>query len=512
MGELDLRTPESIVKGGSKGPAVTAGSPDASLLYRRIIDQSMPLGEEKVSADEAVVIRGWIEHGLAPVPPASEAQPAASAAPEPAQPRIAHWAFTPPQRPAVPEPAEKGWVKTPVDAFIKSALEQNGIAPAPPADRRTWLRRAHFVLTGLPPTPAEAEAFLADESPEAYDRLIDDLLDRPAYGERWARHWLDVVRYAESNGYERDGAKPHAWRYRDYVIEAFRKDKPFDRFLTEQLAGDELEGADAESQIATTFLRLGTWDDEPADPRVDRYDQLDDVLGVASTTFLGLTIRCARCHDHKFEPFSQKDYYRLLAVFEPLKRPQDNRRDLDRLVGTEGELAAYRTAMEKADQAVGRLKRDIGKTRQAVLDRLFEKAAGGPEDLSFLNHAETVLAFQKDEKQRSDRQKELVEKFEKQLDTAILREATGEEAAKLGEWNQRVEAIEASRPAEPPRAYIWFEDTSIPPVTRLFARGDTTQPADVVFPSTPAVLGRVSLDPDDRPMYSTGGAWRWRGG
>ena len=210
-------------------------------------------------------------------------------------------------------------MKTPVDAFIKSALEQNGIAPAPPADRPHMASPRPLRPDRLPPTPAEAEAFLADESPEAYDRLIDDLLDRPAYGERWARHWLDVVRYAESNGYERDGAKPHAWRYRDYVIEAFRKDKPFDRFLTEQLAGDELEGADAESQIATTFLRLGTWDDEPADPRVDRYDQLDDVLGVASTTFLGLTIRCARCHDHKFEPFSQKDYYRLLAVFEPLK-------------------------------------------------------------------------------------------------------------------------------------------------------------------------------------------------
>ena len=504
MGELDLRTPESIVKGGSKGPAVTAGSPDASVLYRRIVDQSMPLGEEKVSADEALVIRRWIENGLAPVPPAPETRPVASDAPEPAQPGVAHWAFTPPKRPALPEPAEKEWVRTPVDAFIKSALEQNGISPAPAADRRTLLRRAHFVLTGLPPTPAEAEAFLADESPEAYDRLIDDLLGRPAYGERWARHWLDVVRYAESNGYERDGVKPHAWRYRDYVIEAFQKDKPFDRFLIEQLAGDELDDADAESQIATTFLRLGTWDDEPADPRVDRYDQLDDVLGVASTTFLGLTIRCARCHDHKFEPFSQKDYYRLLAVFEPLKRPQDQRKDLDRLVGTEAELAAYRTAMEKADQAVGLLNRDIDKTRQAILDRLFEKAADGPEDLSFLNHAETVLAFQKDEKQRSDRQKELVEKFEKQLDTAILREATGEEAAHLSEWNQQVQAVEASRPAEPPRAYIWFEDTSIPPVTRLFARGDTTQPADVVFPSTPAVLGRVSLDPDDRPMHSTG--------
>ncbi len=150
-----------------------------------------------------------------------------------------------------------------------------------------------------------------------------DLLARPQYGERWARHWLDLVRYAETNGYERDGAKPSAWRYRDYVIDAFNRDKPYDRFLIEQLAGDEIEGSDAAAQIATTFLRLGTWDDEPAEPMVDRYDQLDDVLGTAATAFLGITLRCARCHDHKFEPFSQVDYYRMLAVFEPLKRPQD---------------------------------------------------------------------------------------------------------------------------------------------------------------------------------------------
>ena len=168
-----------------------------------------------------------------------------------------------------------------------------------------------------------------------------DLLARPQYGERWARHWLDLVRYAETNGYERDGAKPNAWRYRDYVIDALNRDKPYDRFLTEQLAGDEVEGSDATAQIATTFLRLGTWDDEPAEPMVDRYDQLDDVLGTAATAFLGITLRCARCHDHKFEPFSQVDYYRMLAVFEPLKRPQDGRTELDRPVGTEAELAAY---------------------------------------------------------------------------------------------------------------------------------------------------------------------------
>src|SRR5262249_6696606 len=168
-------------------------------------------------------------------------------------------------------------------------------------------------------------------------------------GERWARHWLDVARFAETNGYERDGAKPNAWRYRDYVIDALNHDKPYDRFLTEQLAGDEIEGSDASAQIATTLLRLGTWDDEPARPMVERYDQLDAVLGTTATAFLGIPLRCARCHDHKFEPFSQVDYYRMLAVFEPLKRPQNDRADLDRPVGTDAELAAYYVRAAKAD-------------------------------------------------------------------------------------------------------------------------------------------------------------------
>ena len=161
-----------------------------------------------------------------------------------------------------------------------------------------------------------------------------------------------VVRYAETNGYERDGDKPHAWRYRDYVIDALNRDKPYNRFLIEQLAGDEVDGSDASAQIATTFLRLGTWDDEPAEPMVDRYDQLDDVLGTAATAFLGITLRCARCHDHKFEPFSQVDYYRMLAVFEPLKRPQDDRTELDRPVGTEAELAAYHAGIARADAEI----------------------------------------------------------------------------------------------------------------------------------------------------------------
>ncbi|HEY7308604.1 MAG TPA: DUF1549 and DUF1553 domain-containing protein, partial [Gemmataceae bacterium] len=181
--------------------------------------------------------------------------------------------------------------------------------------------------------------------------VVDRLLARPEYGERWGRHWLDVVRYAESNGYERDGAKPSAWRYRDYVLNAFNVDKPYDRFVQEQIAGDELPDWNAETQIATTFLRLGTWDDEPADPAIDRYDQLDDVLGVTATAFLGQTIRCARCHNHKFEPFSQADYYRLLAVFHPLKRPQVGRKELDWPVGNDADRAAWKRRGETAPKA-----------------------------------------------------------------------------------------------------------------------------------------------------------------
>ncbi len=250
----------------------------------------------------------------------------------PERPAVApeqHWAFRPVRRPEVPAARDRAWVRTPIDAFVLARLEKAGLRPAPPADRRTLLRRVYLDLIGLPPTPEEQRAFLADDSPDALAKVVDDLLARPQYGERWGRHWLDVARYAETNGYERDGAKPSAWRYRDYVIDSFNRDKPYDRFVTEQLAGDEIEGSSAETQIATTFLRLGTWDDEPADPKVDRYDQLDDVLGTTATAFLALTLRCARCHDHKFEPFPQEDYYRMLAVFEPLKRHQDGRKDLD---------------------------------------------------------------------------------------------------------------------------------------------------------------------------------------
>ncbi len=266
-----------------------------------------------------------------------------------------HWAYQPIKKPAVPAVKNVAWVQNPIDAFVLTGLEQQGWQPAPAVEPRVLMRRMAFDLVGLPPTPEEiadfdlriAESRKPDSDDNAAIRipqsaisaLIDRLLASPHYGERWGRHWLDVVRYAETNGYERDAARPNIWRYRDYVIRAFNEDKPFDRFILEQLAGDELPDANADSMIALGFTRLGPWDDEPADPQEDRFDQLDDLVNATSLGFLGLTLGCCRCHDHKFDALTMHDYYRMVAVFSPLQRPAMGRLELDLPVGNRDELA-----------------------------------------------------------------------------------------------------------------------------------------------------------------------------
>jgi hypothetical protein len=263
-----------------------------------------------------------------------------------------HWAFQPVRKPALPAVKNATWAQNPIDAFILAKLEAKGWNPAPPVGTRAFLRRIHADVIGLPPTPEEQEAFLRNDSPQAVEKLVDDLLARPSYGERWGRHWLDLVRYADTNGYERDGAKPNVWRYRDYVIRSFNADKPFDRFILEQLAGDELPDADTDTLIASGFCRLGPWDDEPADVNEDRFDQLDDMVSTTSLVFLGLTLGCARCHNHKFEPLTMHDYYRMVAVFDPLKRPQLGRQELD-LPATSRKRLAVAASREAAERLAG---------------------------------------------------------------------------------------------------------------------------------------------------------------
>jgi hypothetical protein len=394
-----------------------------------------------------------------------------------------HWAFRPSRRPAVPAVKDRAWLKTPIDAFVLARLESAGLKPAPPAARRTLLRRAWLDLVGLPPPPGDQEAFLADPSPAAWPRLVERLLAHPGHGERWGRHWLDVARYADTNGYERDGNKPHTWRYRDYVIDAFNRDLPFDRFVLEQLAGDELPDSDARTQIATTFLRLGTWDDEPANDAVDRYDQLDDVLGVTASAFLAQTVRCARCHDHKFEPVSQKDYYRLLAVFEPLRRPQKGRADLDRFVGRRADLDAHARVLAAHEAQLAVLDTQAGEVRRRGRDRVLSDATRFP--------AAVVAAFRLGPKQRSAEQVLLVRMNQARLDQEALAALTSKERGKLDTLARLRLERDRHRPAEPPRAYIWSEEGPKAPVTRLLRRGNPEFPGAVVQPGLPAVLAPV---------------------
>jgi hypothetical protein len=316
----------AVLKGGDLGPAVSLDQPEESVLLQAIRYQEleMPPGG-KLPQGELDILTRWVKEGI-PWTSRPAPSPAGTPAPAPAASRAIvearrQWSNQPVVRPTVPSVKDRSGIRNPVDAFILSRLEAEGLRPAPEADRVTLIRRLTYDLTGLPPTPEEVDAFLADGARDAYERLVDRLLASSRYGERWARHWLDLVRFGETNGYERDSAKPFAWRYRDYVIDAFNRDKPYDQFVREQLAGDEINPGSAESLIATGFYRLGIWDDEPADRPQARYDTLDGVISTAGQVFLGMTLNCARCHDHKVDPIPQRDYYRLLAFFIDVTHP-----------------------------------------------------------------------------------------------------------------------------------------------------------------------------------------------
>jgi mono/diheme cytochrome c family protein len=315
-GGLNLTSRAGLIKGGDIGSAIDFKTPEKSLLLEMISykdgDHEMP-PTAKLADDKIEVLTKWVKMG---VPwPGDKGGPAAHhegiKIDEAARNWWAYRKLTRPTTPLINSP----WIKSPIDAFILQKLHKSNLKPVGPAPKAALLRRAYYDLIGLPPTPEEVDAFVADTSPLAFNKVIDKLLAMPQYGEKWGRHWLDLVRYAETNGYERDGTKPFAWRYRDYVIDAFNKDKPYDQFLREQLAGDELDEVTAETITATGYFRLGIWDDEPVDRLQARFDVLDDVVSTTSQVMLGMTVGCARCHDHKKDPIPQKDYYRLLAFF-----------------------------------------------------------------------------------------------------------------------------------------------------------------------------------------------------
>ncbi len=325
-GGLRLDSLEAILKGGETGPAVVPGKPDESLLVEAIHYQGLempPTG--RLAPEKVAALARWVSLG-APWPARDRVAHAGSPSVAPGLSSLvtagrALWSLSPVRRPAVPDCAKSGptnWSQNPIDRFVQRALLDHGLTPAPEAGKPALIRRVTFDLTGLPPTPEEVDAFLADDAPDSYQRLIDRLLASPYYGQRWGRHWLDLVRYAESDGYRQDAFRPQAWRYRDYVVRSFNTDKTYDRFLTEQLAGDELDPDDPELRVATGYLRLGTYEYNQRDVRGQWADILNDITDTTGEVFLGLGIGCARCHDHKFDPIPQKDYYRLQAFFTPL--------------------------------------------------------------------------------------------------------------------------------------------------------------------------------------------------
>lgn len=365
--------------------AVVAGDAAASELLARIQSDDeflqMPPEGPRLTADEVAVIRRWIDEGAA---------------------WEKHWAFRPLVRPEVPvgesvspPAAHSPPAANPIDAFVRHGLAQQGLPVPERADKLTLLRRATYSVTGLPPNEAEVRDFLADESPDAWEKVVDRLLASPHYGEHWARHWLDLVRYAETNSFERDNPKPHVWRYRDYVIRSFNDDKPYDRFVTEQLAGDELPEPRPDDYIATGYYRLGLWDDEPADRLQATYDGFDDIVATTGQTFLGLTINCARCHDHKIDPISQKDYYSLLSFFHnltPMGNPNPN---IERPIFAsdaarqeyEEKAAALGQRRNEAQKAVTQVEQQVRRAWQR--DQAGSTAGGDLDDLRFRFYRDT---------------------------------------------------------------------------------------------------------------------------
>jgi mono/diheme cytochrome c family protein len=313
-GDLRLDRKASVLESG----AIVPGKSEQSPMIQRVAglepEAKMPPKGPALTAEQIGILRAWIDQG--------------AAWPEEVAGAKKHWAYQPLSLPPIPNVKQRDWVRTPIDAFVLARLEAKGMTPSEPAERRILLRRVTFDLIGLPPTPQEVEAFLADTSPEAYEKVVDRLLASPHYGERWARHWMDVIHFAETHGHDQDVPRDNAWPYRDYLIRSFNEDKSYARFVEEQVAGDVLWPEDAPALVATGFLAAGPWDEsslrdireDSIDRKIGQYLDRDDMVTTTLSTFASATVHCARCHNHKFDPISQRDYYRLQAVFAGIDR------------------------------------------------------------------------------------------------------------------------------------------------------------------------------------------------
>ncbi len=484
MAGLDLRTLDGVVAGSSKGSVVTPGNPDASRLWIMVRDGKMPMGGSPLSEDEKQLIREWIEKGQFPVAGDAKSSNRADKITEKAR---QWWSFRKPVKPPLPT-VRAANVRTAIDAFVEQKLEEKKWTLAPEADKRTLVRRAYFDLLGMPPTPEQVNEFLADTKPDAWERLIDRLLASPHYGERWGRHWLDVVGYSDSIGNSTDEIRTLAWRYRDYVIRSLNEDKPYNQFLLEQFAGDQLVNYDPDAKprpedieklTATGFLRVEPdYGDQQSIYQVDKYfDALQATTEMSLKSVIGIQLACAKCHDHKFDPILQQDYYKLVAVFEPALDPEKWIAATSFSYGTWPSRHMLNVEPEKRDAWIKAVKDEYQQVRRergavaAAVAKALKTGAGNDMDST---DAPSPAELEK-------------------IDPELAKRAA---ALKQHE--------EAYRKLDQQRIWGLWDVSKNPTPTRILIRGNYLSPGDVVGPGIPAVLDDPNKPfrfPDPQPEW-----------
>jgi hypothetical protein len=486
-GKLDLRLARTARRGGKHGPALVPGKPDESVILDRIRDGEMPPGEKKVPPDQVAVLERWIAQGARTLRDEPESlPPGIDITPE----DRAFWAFQPIRHPAPPTvgPDDRPLVRTPIDAFLLAELRRRGSSFAPEADRLTLLRRAAFDLTGLPQSSDLVESYLADGGPGAYERAIERLIASPHYGERWGRHWLDVAGYADSDGDgNEDTPRPYAFKYRDYVVRSFNADKPLDRFIVEQLAGDELvprpwanlKPNEIEPLAATGFLRMAADGTSSGgqDPAMAANQVVADTLKIVGSSLLGLTVGCAQCHDHRYDPIPQSDYYRLRAVFEPALDPTRWRRPSQRLISlyTDADRARAAAIEAEARKLEKQLEPKVARYLSEALEKELTKF---PADLRDKLRA----ARNTPEAKRTAEQKQLLASHPSvNLDEGVLYQYNQAAADDLKKEREKIAAARARKPVED-FISVLDEVPGVLPETRIFHRGDHRQPTRIVSP------------------------------
>jgi hypothetical protein len=478
MANLDLRSREAALKGGQHGPALVPGDATASRIYKHLTGEEkpqMPMGG-RLSDAEIAIIRNWIDSGAqweTTRDTTRDTTQAAAGEHHFTDAQLKFWAFQRVVKPDVPKVAGHN----PIDAFISAKLRAQNLKGNPPADKTTLLRRAYFDLIGLPPTPEQTQAFLADNSTAAFEHVVDGLLASPQYGERWGRHWLDLAHYADSAGFKADETRPNVWRYRDYVIQSFNEDKPYDRFIKEQIAGDELYPDDAAARIATGFNRL--WPDESnlANPILRRQEILNDITDTVGSVFMGMTYGCARCHDHKFDPILQKDYYALQAFFANIRN--DDRTNL-----LTGEKAiAYRTQRAEWENQTREIRAKMEEILAPVRVKKTQDAIG-----MFPKEAQEAVFLPASD--RSPMQWQMVHRSASRLpsDADLEKSLRGEAKQRYAELKKELSAFDHLKPAEPAVAEAMIDAGRLAPPTFLLSKGVWDAPLEEVQPGFLTIL------------------------